>query len=608
LLAAVTWTVAACAAPPPVRVEPRTEAQLRQELDTCALYVDGLSARTSWLLRLAEAERAFVEDPRATLRRLHERALAEEHASMPLFSLAELAFLAGRRTHDPDCYLAAAIYSYLFLLPEDAALAPSPFDRHFRWACDIYNRSLTRALQDPESGQLSLTPGRRTVPAGAVEITADLSAFPFPTAGLELLPTDDLDVVGLGFRVRVSGLGAPLIAVARQRGEGTAGVGILDRTSVSATAFLRLGGGLRDLANGLPAVLELYSTSDSATVSVPGHTVPLESDLSATVAFGIQSADLWSFDLAGLFKGQDAARQNGLILPRPFQRGKIPVVLVHGTASSPAYWAELMNTLSADPLLRSHYQFWLFLYATGNPIAYSAATLRRSLAQLLAEHDPEGQDEALQRMVVVGHSQGGLLTKMLGVTFDLEAVAQALLGAPVAELGLDEADEELLRECFDVRPFPAVERLVFVATPHHGSFLATRWYSRLFAKLIAVPGEVTGLVNRIVRRLPSERLPRGLAARVPTSLDNMNPKNPFLRYLAGTAIDPRIRAHSIIPIGAADEPSGADDGVVEYESAHLEGVESEVLVPSPHSCQAHPRTMIELRRILHDHLETSSRP
>jgi pimeloyl-ACP methyl ester carboxylesterase len=415
-------------------------------------------------------------------------------------------------------------------------------------------------------------------------------------------------VIGLGHRVRDSGLGAPLIAVARRRGEGTAGVGISDRTSVSATVFLRLQGGLEDLSGGLPAVLELHSAFDSTAVQVFEREVPLESDLSATVAYGIQSADLWRFDLLGLFKGKDASRQNGLILPRPFQPGRIPVVLVHGTASNPAYWAELMNALSGDPLLRARYQFWLFLYATGNPIAFSAATLRRSLAEVLDQHDPEGKDEALQRMVIVGHSQGGLLTKLMGVSIEIDDLSRKVLGRPLAELGLDEVDEALMRECFDLEPMPQVERLVFVATPHHGSFLATRWYSRLFAKLIAVPGEVTGLAHNVLGRVPRERLPKGMESRVPTSLDNMDPKSPFLRFLAKTPIDPGIHAHSIIPIGNAKEPAGADDGVVEYESAHLEGVESELLVPSPHSCQSHPRTMIELRRILHEHLETSSRP
>lgn len=133
-----------------------------------------------------------------------------------------------------------------------------------------------------------------------------------------------------------------------------------------------------------------------------------------------------------------------------------------------------------------------------------------------------------------------------------------------------------MRECFDVEPLDYVERLVFVATPHHGSFLATRWYSRLFAKLIAVPGEVTGVATRLFSSTAHERLPPGMEPRVPTSLDNMDPKSPFLRYLAAAPIDARIRAHSIIPIGDAEEPAGANDGVVEYESAHIEGVEPAV--------------------------------
>ena len=598
---AFAWLLAGCAGPAPVRVVPRDATQRQRDLDHCALHGETLSAWTSWILRLQELEQRYEDDPLGTLAVLHERALQEVHGP-GLFSLAELSFHTARRLKSPDCYLAAAVYAYLYLLPEDPAETPSAYDRRFRWACDIYNRSLAEAFRDPESGLLRLTPERRELPTGTLQTALDVSAFPFVTQGLELVPADDLDVVGLSIRVRDAGLGVPLVAIARQRGEGNAGVGILDRTSVAATAFLRLQGGLDDLASGLPAVLELHSSSDTAAVELGARVVPLESDLTAPVAYGIESANFWSFSLAGLFQGRDAARQNGLILPQPFQPGRIPVVLVHGTASNPAYWAELMNALTVDPLIRSRYQFWFFLYSTGNPIAYSAATLRRALNEVVAQHDPEGKDPALKRMVIVGHSQGGLLTKLMGITVDLDDAAQAILGAPVAGLGLGAEQEKLLRECFDVEPLPYVERLVFLATPHRGSFLASRWYSRLFARLIAVPGELGSLAGRVAGSVPRERLPTGMERRVPTSLDNMDPGNKVMGYLADIPIDPRIQAHSIIPIGNAKEPAGADDGVVKYESAHLAGVASEVLVPSQHSCQSHPRTLIEVRRILRLHL------
>lgn len=606
VLATVTILFTGCAGPPPVRVVPREPVDLQAELDACALRGDGLSAWTQWLLQIMEAEERFQDDPLGTLAALHGSALEEIHGP-GMFSLAELHYLTARRLNNRDCYLAAAVYAYLYLLPEDPAEAPSAYDRRFRWACDIYNRSLAMAFRDPKKSLLRLEPGQRAVPGGSLQVEVDTSKFPFETAGLELVPTDELDVVGLSLRVRDSGLGVPLIAVAKQRGQGTAGVGILDETSVAATAFLRLRGGLADIRGGLSAVLELHSSTDTASVELPGHKVPLESDLSATVAHGIQSADLWRFDLAGLFNS-DAVSRNGLILPRPFQPGRIPVVLVHGTASNPAYWAEMMNALSVDPEIRSRYQFWLFIYSTGNPIVYSAATLRRALNEVSTQHDPEGKDPALKRMVVMGHSQGGLLTRLMGISVDADAITTKVLGSPMAELGLDAKQEAFLRECLDIRPQPQVERLVFLATPHRGSFLAGRWFSHFFAGLIAVPGEIASVSSQIAGSVPRERLPPGMEDRVPTSLDNMDPGNPVLRYLSDVPLDPRIRAHSIIPIGDADVPAGADDGVVEYESAHLEGVESECLVPSSHSCQSHPRTLVEVRRILLLHLAAGSTP
>ena len=52
------------------------------------------------------------------------------------------------------------------------------------------------------------------------------------------------------------------------------------------------------------------------------------------------------------------------------------------------------------------------MYNTGNPIAYSAMLLRDALSQLVKALDPDGKETGLKRMVVMGHSQGGLLTKM----------------------------------------------------------------------------------------------------------------------------------------------------------------------------------------------------
>ena len=87
---------------------------------------------------------------------------------------------------------------------------------------------------------------------------------------------------------------------------------------------------------------------------------------------------------------------------RPHQTRRIPVVLVHGTASSPARWAELINELENDPRFWQYYELRLFIYNTGNPIAYSGLLLRDALTKAVADLDPEGKDPGLKQMVVIG--------------------------------------------------------------------------------------------------------------------------------------------------------------------------------------------------------------
>ena len=75
----------------------------------------------------------------------------------------------------------------------------------------------------------------------------------------------------------------------------------------------------------------------------------------------------------------------------------------------------MLNTLYGDPLIRKRYQIWLYIYSSSKPLVFSADEFRGILTETLKKVDPEGRDAALQQMVVVGHSQGGLLAKMVSV-------------------------------------------------------------------------------------------------------------------------------------------------------------------------------------------------
>jgi hypothetical protein len=101
-------------------------------------------------------------------------------------------------------------------------------------------------------------------------------------------------------------------------------------------------------------------------------------------------------------------------------------------------------------------------------------------------------------------------------------------------------------------------------------------------------------------------LPIEVGNKLPTSVDGMSPDNPILQTLAELPVAPGVKTHSIIAIDGDDIPPQGNDGVVEYKSAHQEGVESEYIVRSGHSCQGHPLTIEEVRRILLEHLKSVS--
>jgi hypothetical protein len=115
--------------------------------------------------------------------------------------------------------------------------------------------------------------------------------------------------------------------------------------------------------------------------------------------------------------------------------------------------------------------------------------------------------------------------------------------------------------------------------------------------LVNLPGRFVKL-NVELLTLQTKGLVLGTFSGVPTSIDNMNPNNLFIRNLSGIKIAPGVVAHSIIAVDDNDPLDEAGDGVVKYTSAHIEGVESEKIVRSGHSVQGNPEAIQEIKRIL----------
>jgi pimeloyl-ACP methyl ester carboxylesterase len=299
----------------------------------------------------------------------------------------------------------------------------------------------------------------------------------------------------------------------------------------------------------------------------------------------------------------------GLALLRPYRRGRIPVVLVHGLWSSPWSWSTMVEALGADGALSDRYQFWTFGYSTGDPILYSAWLLRRNLDEARRTLDPDRTDAAFDRTVVVGHSMGGLLAKMM-VQDSGPRIWRLVSDRPFEELAGEPEDRDLFRSALFFRPRPDVRRVVFIATPHRGSRVDQGGLERLGARLVRLQEPLRAAYGRLIARngpaFFSERLREGL----PTSIEELEWGSPVLTALSELGLPAAVTAHSIIADRHEPPRAGGSDGLVPYESAHLDGVASEVLVSSGHLCQGHPAVIREVRRVLAEHADppASGRP
>jgi pimeloyl-ACP methyl ester carboxylesterase len=308
--------------------------------------------------------------------------------------------------------------------------------------------------------------------------------------------------------------------------------------------------------------------------------------------------------LLGFFRADKVRGQTGIKLLEPYQPGKIPVLFVHGLLSTPVTWAPMFNDLQADPILRDRYQFWVYYYPTADPYLTTASDLRQRLTLLRNELDPQRRDAALDRMVVVGHSMGGLISKLLTVDGG-DAYWKLVSDSPFDELKTRPGMHDQLQSTFYFQARPEVARVVFLGTPHHGSKLSPSLVARESLRFVRLPQMLMDAANELAQENPNLKL-----RQLPTSIDLLNPDSPALSVLAAEH-NQRVHYHSVIGVAPKTKASlaylisGDDtpgDEIVPYASAHIDDVDSELIVPASHFyVHQHPLAVREVRRILMEH-------
>ena len=353
------------------------------------------------------------------------------------------------------------------------------------------------------------------------------------------------------------------------------------------------------------ATLVLHDPRVQETVRLFGHEHPLAADLSAFGEFLLaQKAALMPGIKAMLQSGKYMDKLGILAFERP-AKDRIPVIFVHGLMSRPATWVNVVNELDNDPIIQRNYQIYFFRYPTGVPVTYSATRFREQIRVLHDQLEQGGNRQLGHHMVLVGHSMGGLVSKMQ-ILESGDRLWIDIFGSRPEKLGLSQEDTRELRQYLEFNPNPYVDRVIFVSTPHRGSELAVGTIGAIGRYLISLPVHVMGNTFDFLKGdAPQNPVLRNLIEHgVPNSIDNFSPKSRFVQWSTSLPMRPGLRVHSIIgnKDGRALTDPKCSDGVVPYTSAHLNGVESELVVHSDHGAHETPEAQAEIRRILRLHL------
>jgi pimeloyl-ACP methyl ester carboxylesterase len=548
------------------------------------------------LLELAE------RDPAAAATKLEARLRDRPEADGAL-ALAELSYRAGiaRQSTAPNEAIA--------WLRDAAALASlsirEPGGTRVDLAEKVHNRSMARLIRIAQSEGKKRVGGWQEVLSEHGVVLASATPDLAPARFSDLVLAEDVKVEGMQHIYRNDGLGATLIA--HRRIETAESPDPLDRfhpkeLRLPATAVMTPSGSLKDQEwRRHPATLSLSDPFVDRAVDLGGREVPLAGDRTTPMAVQVAQGSLPTLEMTGLFDS-DFKRPGvkaGLYLMRPYAPGKIPVVLVHGLFSSPRAFLQTMNELENDPEIARRYQFWVFLYPTGQPIPSSAAELRASLNHVRDALDPTYADHSMDRMVLIGHSMGGILAKMMAQTTGLVLWDAAFRRPPQQVLATPEV-RKVLDEALIFHPMPFVRRLVFIATPHRGSPIADQWFGRTVASFIHRTDEQAEISKQLVDMNGPGLIAPELRRMPLNAIGNLRTDSPILQALDEIPIDPRVPFHSIIPQIGGVLPT---DGVVPYRSSHLDKAQSELIVPGTHSSQQDPDVTAELRRILELHLK-----
>jgi pimeloyl-ACP methyl ester carboxylesterase len=519
---------------------------------------------------------------------------------------------AGTDGAHPDAirnaYLETARHAYAYLFYTGRPPTARAFEERQMHVLDYYNIAVKKAVElifpryqgRPPVSPALLREGRWRIHL-AIEDGRPPARRRLPK---QLVPASSLRFTGLRNVYRRDGFGAEMVAVLEME-DGNEGAEPFTEMEVpTLTVVIRFRGNtLDDVLDTDDIDLVAFDPYRYETVELASVDVPLAANFTAGYALWLARSGFSSQALRGVLGRRGGVAAPHVFLMQPYDPDRRILITLHGLASSPQAWLNVANEMLGDEALRRRFQVWQVVYPTNAPIGFNHRNIRAAIERTLEYFDPTGTAAASSEVVLVGHSMGGVLARLM-----VSSSGTALGPAFAEDTGLEGRQLETVLAEFapylGFEPMPQVTRAVFIAAPHRGTPFADRRVSRWAASLVLLPYDVLDTLtdlNRTLAAMGADQ-PGTPTLRVPNSIENLSDRSLFLRLADTMPISANVQYHSIIANDTPNRPlEDSNDGVVPFRSAHLPGAKSEKVIESWHSVQETPAAILELRRILRLH-------
>ena len=438
----------------------------------------------------------------------------------------------------------------------------------------------------------------RTLKFGDESMSLVIKPMPASLQGpLQVVPAAGVTIPeSFGVRHSVPGIGVPLVVAARRcNDKPLCKLYPPEGVSRAATAWI-------DVDEQDRLSLHITDPQRDPDIVVGSRRYPLARDTTAPYAYLFDQSQLKRLAVWNLIGGKQIGLRQGLYLLEDYDPQKTPIVMIHGLGASPLIWGKLTNRIMGTPELRARYQIWHVVYQTDAPLLVSRLRVQQFLDQGWKLLDPAGTDPARQHMVLIGHSMGGVIARLLSADSG-DLLWRTAFTVPPEKIEANADDLDMLKRLFFFHPYPGVAQAIFLAAPHLGSPVSDRLIGRIAVLVLNPRGPELDALRRVANKDPAAVQSNVLAVYQSaglSSVSTMRNSQPVSRASQGLMPAPGIRYYTI----AGDLPGASvrGDGIVPLSSAVIPGAVSTTIVASGHKLYNNPEAVDTVIGILNQRL------